>query len=137
MAWTCGKCGQKNQVDMPRVCEACGAVVLGVIVLTGESGKEIALRLDADIGKITMRSLAGEEGRFASDPQFRLKKDDALKSWTVIPNKSATNPTVANGAPCPDDTPMPVKSGDTIAIGSRKTPGVEKAKLKITIRYEG
>ena len=124
-------------MDTPRVCEACGAVILGALVLAGESGKEMVLRMDADVGKATMRTLAGEDGRFASAPQFRLKKDDALKSWTIQPNKSATNPTVVNGAPCPDDAPMPVKSGDSIAIGSRKTPGVEKAKLQITIRYEG
>ena len=137
MAWTCSKCGQENRVDTPRVCEACGAVILGSIVLTGEAGKEIVLRMDADVGKATMRSLAGDDGRFASDPQFRLKKDEALKAWTIITNKSATNPTALNGTPCPDDAPTPIKSGDTIAIGSRKTPGVEKAKLQVTIRYEG
>ena len=135
MAWTCSKCGQENRVDMPRVCAACGAIVLGTVVLTGESGEEIALRVDANIGKGTVRSLAGDDGHFASDPQFCLKKDESLKSWTVIPSKAATNPTIINGAPCPDGAPTPIKSGDTVAIGSRKTPGVEKAKLRVTIRY--
>lgn len=136
MAWKCSKCGQDNSVDVPRVCQDCGAVVVGTLVLTGEPGKEMELRLDADVGRGTIRALAGEDGRFGSEPQFRLKKDEALKSWTVIPNKAATNPTVVNGALCSDETPIPVKSGDTIAIGSRKTAGVEKAKLQVSIRYE-
>jgi hypothetical protein len=136
MAWTCSKCGQENRVDTPRACEACGAVTLGTIVLTGDSGTDLALRLDADVGRGTIRSLAGDDGRFASDPQFRLRKDDSLKSWTVVTNKAATNPTMVNGALCPEDTPVPIKAGDIIAIGSRKTPGVEKTRLVVAILYE-
>lgn len=135
MGWKCGECGQENKSDGPKMCEACGHVEWGLLTLKGDSGKELEFRLASTFGRSLWKTLSADAENLVSDSQFHLSRDDSFKSWCVIQCKGTPNVTTVNGSPCPDGTPIPLKAGDAIAIGSRKSAGVEKARLSVDIKY--
>ncbi len=135
MSWKCPECGLVNERETPRICEGCGKADLGVLTLRCEAtGKKLRMSMSTDVGRTLLKSLAGEDARFASEPQFRLTKDEARGAWVVQTSATATNPTRLHGAPLTAE-PAPLAAGHVLSVGSRTTPGSEK--LRLVVCFEG
>lgn len=127
MAWTCPQCGVDQNREGTRRCEACGYVIYGTLSLTAEAtGRQVSIAIDTDVGRHLLRSFAGDEARYASDPQFRVSKDPALGAWAITACPGATNPTWLDGRPL-RSAPTPLPDGGVVSIGP------ERARLKIRI----
>jgi len=126
MPWKCPQCGVNNADDTKRTCEACGFTEFGTLVLaSAETGKEIKTNIDMVAGKNLLKTFAGDESRFASEPQFKLTRDAALGGWAIQAVTGATNPTFYNGAALPE-TAVKLDEGGVISIGPEK--------MKLTVK---
>lgn len=129
MPWKCPQCGVMGADDR-RVCEACSFVEFGSLTLVSAvTGKELKVNLDTTVGRSLLRSLGDEDAKYASDPQFMLKKDAALGAWSVNQALVARNPTFYNGTQVPDDAPVKLEQGGVLSIGP------EKMKLTVQLVF--
>jgi hypothetical protein len=135
MSWKCPECGLVNERETPRICEGCGKADLGVLTLRCEAtGKKLRMSMPTDVGRTLLKGLAGEDARFASEPQFQLAKDEGRGAWVIRTSAAATNPTLLNGAPLTEE-PTPLAAGHVLSVGSRKAGGGEK--LRLVVCFEG
>jgi hypothetical protein len=86
------------------------------------------MSLDTTVGKYLLRSLVGEDAKFASEPQYKIYKDETLGSWAVQHMHGAKNPTFCNGVDI-GTTPMGLEDGSIISIGSEQ--------VKLTVQMHG
>ena len=86
------------------------------IKLVDNAGATLSLNLTGRIGRQLLRRF-GEHSQFAADHQFTLEKRDA--GWILIPQVDSPNHTMYNNEVA--SKPIKLKSGDTIAIGGRKS----------------
>jgi hypothetical protein len=130
MSWKCPCCGYEANGDDSRLCAGgCGYVRLPrIVVLTSNStGKQITLSVETTVGKYLLRSFAGDEAVYASEPQFAIYKDTALASWAIKHLEGAKNPTFCDGV-CILTAPAPLHDGSVVSIGSER--------MKLSIRLE-
>lgn len=117
-AATCPECGVPADADS-RVCGACGHVRFGTLVLrSDETRKELRFSVPAEVGQRLLRTVLAEESRYASEPQFSLRKDRAVGGWVLEQARGARNPTFVDGAPV--DAPREIDSGAVISIGPER-----------------
>ena len=93
--------------------------------LCAEGGKDIAVSIRTEVGKVLLRAL-GEDARFLSDPQFILECEGPV--WFVVPAPGATNQTLLNGKALLSRSPLSV--GDVLAVGN-EAKGIAKLPLKV------
>ncbi|MBN2584457.1 MAG: FHA domain-containing protein [Planctomycetes bacterium] len=128
MTWKCLKCGFSANVDGTAMCSGCGDVRLGRLVLVSqETGQQIVMSIDTTVGRNLLRTFAGEDAAYASEPQFRLTRDAAAGKWTIRKADGARNPTFVNGVELADE-PVALDSDSVISIGPEK--------VKLTVRQE-
>ena len=129
MTWKCPQCGFAANPERVRTCEGCGHVHFGNIVLvSAETGKQIRMSIDTTVGQGILKTFAGDDAKYASDPQFRLYKDATLASWAIAKIPTAHNPTFLNGSPL-TDAPAKLEDGAVISIGAEK--------MKLNVKFEG
>ena len=131
MGWKCGQCGFDNEgPERESVCGGCSATRPSHLVLVAEaSGTSTEVRIRTEVGKYLLRTLVGEESRFASDPQFCFLHDEATGAWSIQHDARAANPTCLDGAPLTAE-PAPLADGAIISIGPAR------AKLKVEVVRE-
>ena len=129
MTWKCPQCGFGNTAACSRTCEGCGHVNFGhVLLLSVDTAKQIRMSIDTAVGQGLLKSFAGDDAKYASDPQFRLYKDTTLAAWAIAKIPTAKNPTFLNGSPL-SDAPTPLTEGAVISIGADK--------MKLHVKFEG
>ncbi len=84
------------------------------------------MTIDTEVGRYLL-AFAGEDARFAANPQFRLQRHSGLKSWAVVHDAAARNPTFLNGLALPAEAAA-VKTGDVLSVGPERIP------LRVEIR---
>jgi hypothetical protein len=108
------------------VCEACGYIEFGPLTLACAGiNKELKFNIDTDVGRTLLHTLGSDDSRFASDPQFSLRRDASLAGWAIVKATGATNATFYNGVALPD-IPTKLEEGGVISLGFEK--------LKLTVR---
>jgi hypothetical protein len=122
--WSCKHCGMENDPS-GATCAGCASVRQAWLRLTfGATGREATIRVSTVYGQSLLRTLGGDDARFAAERQFSLDKTAA--GWVVTHDPEAKNPTCLNGAPL--DAPTPLQDGASLSIGPTKMP--------ITIHFE-
>lgn len=118
MGWKCPQCGFLQADEAATRCEACGfARGGGRLVLVAEgTGQRLSVGVDTAVGKLLLKTFAGEEHVYAAEPQFLLARDAAVGGWNIAPAPGATNPTFLNGAAL-GDAPAPLAPGAVISVG--------------------
>jgi hypothetical protein len=117
MAWKCPQCGFQNADAAALRCEACGFTRAGTLALVAEeTTRRLRVGIDTAIGKQLLRTFAGGDHVYASEPQFIVARDPARGGWSIAPAPGARNPTFLNGAPL-GDAPAPLEGGAVITIG--------------------
>lgn len=106
----------------------CGYVRFGRIILLSLTGEEIRLNIDGPVGKALLKRAVGEEARFASEPQFHLKRCEDNATWLIKQEPKAMNPTMVNGIAITGE-------GTKLAAGSEVTIGPDKARLRVKIEF--
>lgn len=121
MSWKCLECGYEPNCDSERRCCSCGHVTCpATLVLTSqEMGKALRMRINADVGRGALRAIVGDDARFATDVQFRIRKRSGEGRWVIEHNSEAKNPTCYNGKPL-DAGGQELAEGGTISIGADK-----------------
>lgn len=100
-------------------------VYLNSIELIG-SLNSIKANIRTDIGKLTLKSLCGEDAMYAATTQYTIVPEG--ESWFVIPNTDATNETLLNGKKIIEKTLL--QSGDQLGVG-REEKGIVKAVVTV------
>lgn len=117
MSWKCPACGFINERADSRRCDSCGHTRAGKIVLISEqTTQRLTVSVDTPIGKALLRSFAGEDHVYASEPQFLLARDLTEGGWRISPAPGARNPTFLNGAELTGEA-APLEHGATLSIG--------------------
>jgi hypothetical protein len=127
MAWKCLRCGTENE-DSGTVCHGmCGYVRFGRLILVSTAtGCELRMNLDTTVGKSLLKRTIGEEVRFVSEPQFRVRRCELTTGWLLIPDPKAVNPTCVNGTQAGN-------KGIKLSNGHEITIGRDKAQMKVRI----
>ncbi|HOI54326.1 MAG TPA: FHA domain-containing protein [Phycisphaerae bacterium] len=129
MTWKCAKCGFSANVDGAAMCSGCGDVRLGRLVLVSEeTGQQIVMSVDTTVGRGLLRTFAGDDARYAAEPQFRVTRDVAVGKWTASPAAGTKNATCVDGVPL-GDAPVPLGEGSVISIGP------DKMRLAVKIEF--
>jgi hypothetical protein len=126
MRWKCPRCGIVND-DGESNCCVCAWVQFGhLILLSTKSGRELRLDLDTPVGRSLLGRIIGEDVRFASEPQFHLRRSEVEAAWLLIPDPKAVNPTCVGGT-------RAGSAGKKLVDGDEITIGKDKARLKVRI----
>lgn len=81
------------------------------LVLTSkQTGEKVRFNIDTDIGMSHLSGVGGEDAKFASSPQFRVKKHDD-GGWCIVSLDRVQNPTYYNGRPLPPGEPQLLQEG--------------------------
>jgi hypothetical protein len=129
MGWKCSRCGTDND-EHATVCHGmCGYVRFGKLILvSSETGEEVRMNVDTPVGKSLLKRLVGDEARFASEPQFQLRRSEAQSAWVIVPDEKAVNATYVNGAKAEG-------CGVKIDNGAEITIGTDKVRLKVRVQF--
>lgn len=120
MAWKCPACGFMNEADGVRRCDSCGHARIGTLTLVSEqTSQRLTVAVDTPVGKHLLRSFAGEDHIYASEPQFLLSRDLVEGGWRVAPAPGAVNPTFLDGAELAG-APAALEHGATLSIGPER-----------------
>src|SRR3954463_15178388 len=97
MTWKCSTCGFEND-KIKTICDGgCGYIRFGKVILTSKVTRRcVELNIDTSFGK-NLLAFAGEDARFASEPQFHVMKDTTVGKWFIVPDEAVKNPTFLNG----------------------------------------
>lgn len=98
------------------------------ISLAASVGEPLVFGISTSVGRHLVRRF-GEDCRYFHDWQFTLHRDGS-GCWMVEPNLKAPNSTLLNGRTV--SSPMPISSGDVIAVGNEST-GVIKLPLVVSM----
>lgn len=90
------------------------------------SVSSLTANIKTAIGKVSLRSLCGDDGQYAATVQYTLVREG--DSWFIEPNVDAANETLINGKKIVEKTQ--IKSGDQIGVG-REASGVVKAVVTV------
>ncbi len=129
MSWKCPQCGTQNEEPPP--CKTCDHFEYGALSLSSpDTGKELKINLDTDLGQRSLRALNPDDAKFAAETQFSLircsrKTGHGFDGWGVKHFKDAKNPTFYDGADISASAAVKLGNGGIISIG--------KEKLKITV----
>ena len=108
-------------------CIVCGWVKFERLTLRSPvSGREFSLNIDTKVGKSTLKSVVGEDARFASEVQFLLKRSEPHEGWILVHDDSAANPTHVNGVKA-------APGGVRLQDGSSISIGVDRSVLKVQL----
>jgi hypothetical protein len=120
MAWKCPACGFLSEADDVRRCESCGHARIGALTLVSEqTSRRLRVAVDTPVGKHLLRSFAGDDHVYASEPQFLLARDLVEGGWRIAAAPGAVNPTLLDGAELPE-TPAALEHGATLSIGPER-----------------
>ena len=127
MNWKCPQCGLGENTDDCATCLSCGYVNIpaSVILSSSSTGKRFSMSIDTVVGIYGLKPVVGDEAKYASPEQFRIKKDLSAGHWKVFHMPDAKNPTWVNGTAV-------TAGGEVLEEGSIITIGPELAKLKVS-----
>lgn len=127
MTWKCPEDGYDNE-DTSTACGSCGysRMARRLVLTSSATGQQKGMSISTQVGKGALLSFAGDEARYASDPQFEVIKDTGRGLWAIKHHPSATNPTFYNGTALGAEEKTLEKEG-VITIGP------EKMKLVVTL----
>ena len=128
MSWTCPSCGVDNALSAA-TCAICmrPQKVITVVLTSAATGLARVVRIPTVFGRRLLAILAGDDARFASEPQFDLLRDEAGTGWLVRHHQDARNPTFYDGAAV-GPIPVPIGDGGTLSIGP--------TRLRLIVRLE-
>ena len=86
------------------------------------------MNIDTTVGKALLKRLVGDEARFASEPQFCIRRCDDQAAWLVVPDRKAVNATYVDGV-------RVAETGVKVTAGSEITIGPDKARLKVKVQF--
>ena len=100
MRWKCPSCGFDNDVPHPECKGGCGyePIPMKLSLVAATTGKAMTISITTTFCKDLLRSFAGDEAVYASNPQFVIKKDVEAGGWFLEHAPSAKNPTFVNGS---------------------------------------
>lgn len=120
MAWKCPACGFLNAQTEARRCESCGHVRASRLALVAEqTTQRLTVSVDTPVGKALLRSFAGADHVYASEPQFLLTRDLVEGGWRIVPAPGALNPTFLNGAALAGEGAL-LEPGASLSIGPER-----------------
>lgn len=121
MAWKCQICGFENRDAQVRCQGGCGYqnIPKTVTLTSHKTGKSRTIRIETSFKRSLLKVLAGEDGIYASNPQFRIYVDHDKGAWLLENSREATNVTYYNGSPL-SDQPVEIKSGGVISLAKNK-----------------
>jgi len=126
MSWKCPECGLDENPDDESKCLSCGYVKVPdcVVLVSSSTGESFSMRIDTVVGKYVLKTIVGDDYKFASDKQFRIVKDSLAGEWRVFHVAEAVNQTFVDGTE--------LSSGGTaLREGMVVSVGVDKVKLKV------
>lgn len=129
MGWKCPRCGFEDNSESSRNCSGgCGYVRIPrtVTLTSAATGQRISISVDTVVGKYLLKTFAGDEHIYASEPQFKIVKDAALGCWAIEHLESAKNPTFCNGSSLAAG-PTALPDGCIISLGP------ERMKLTVSL----
>lgn len=99
MHWKCPSCGFANYSTQPDCGGGCGyeKIPHRLTLVAAETGKEVSVSITTAFGKDLLRSFAGGDAVYASNPQFVICKDYDEGGWFLEHSADAKNPTFLNG----------------------------------------
>lgn len=120
MAWQCPWCGTENW-DVMIDCIGCDVSrAARRLVLESENlHKSLRMHISTTVGRALLKSIAGEEAVYASDPQFEVIKDEATGIWRIRHLPSAKNRTYYNGVPLGTEA-VPIETSGVVSIGAQQ-----------------
>lgn len=86
------------------------------------------MNIDGSVGRSLLKRAVGDESRFASEPQFHLKRCEDNATWLIKQEPKALNPTLIDGIAITCE-------GTKLAAGSEITIGPDKARLRVKIEF--
>lgn len=120
MSWKCPLCGTQNDETEDVCVGMCGHIRLSRLVLTAlPSGHEMRFNVDTEVGRTGLQKVAGEEAKFASQPQFKLFRAPGNPGWLISHCAAATNPTFLNGKVLGAKAQI-LRDSDIITVGPDK-----------------
>ena len=120
MAWKCPACGFTNEAESTRRCDSCGHVRVGKLTLVSEqTSQRLTVAIDTAVGKRLLRSFAGDDYVYASEPQFLLSRDLVEGGWTISNAPETVNPTFLDGTEL-TGAPAALEHGATLSIGPER-----------------
>ena len=128
MRWKCPSCGFDNGPGYRECQGGCGyeAMPQKLTLKAVATGKEISIMISTNFGKDLLRSFAGEEAMYASNPQFLIQKDVAGGGWYLEHSATAKNPTFVDGAPA-------LAARRKLEADTNVTIGPDK--MRLTVRF--
>lgn len=126
MRWKCPSCGFDNEPGHRECQGGCGysSIPPKLTLAAVATGKEISITITTCFGKDLLRSFAGDDAVYASNPQFMIHKDLAGGGWYLEHLPTAKNPTFVNGESA-------VTSRWKLEADSYVTIGPEKMRLSV------
>ena len=116
--WSCKACGTENDAATGG-CAGCGATRSSRLRLTfPATGATATIAVSTSYGQALLRTMGGEDARFAGEPQLRFER--TASGWTVAHHPGARNPTWMNGAPLVGV--VVVATGSVLTIGPERLP---------------
>jgi len=120
MSWKCPQCGMQNDDAEDACVGMCGHMRLSRLVLTAvASGHEMRFNVDTEVGRTGLQKAAGEEAKFASQPQFKVFRASGKPGWLISHCATATNPTFLNGKAVGAEAQL-LRDSDTVSIGPKR-----------------
>jgi len=129
MHWKCPSCGFSNSSEHSECGGGCGyeTIAQRLTLLAAETGREVSVTITTSFGKDLLRSFAGEDAIYASNPQFVICKDVDEGGWFLEHAVSAKNPTFVNGISAVA-TRVKLDASSILSIGP------EKMRLEVLFR---
>jgi hypothetical protein len=129
MPWKCPRCGFDANENVRPCSGGCGYIRFpsAVVLASVATGRQISMSVETVVGKYLLKSFAGEDAVYASDPQFRFYKDEIKGSWVVEHLNGAKNPTFCDGESVVAAA-TPLHEGSVISIGPER--------MKLVVHFE-
>lgn len=109
------------------ICLACHHFRASRVTLRAAStGKAMAMTVDTEVGRASLRPLGDSDYVYASQPQFYVRRDAGTGGWTIVPNTSAKNPTYVDGRHLTSQ--MALQDGAAVSVGL--------SRLRLTVQIE-
>jgi hypothetical protein len=131
MTWKCPNCGFDANPGTTAECEGgCGYLRLPdeLLLISEATTQTLRMRIDTPVGRQLLLRTAGEEGRYASDPQFHVGKAPELGGWAIRHDPEARNPTFLDGVALG-------LSPSRLAPGAFVSIGPDKCRLRVEVAF--
>jgi hypothetical protein len=112
----CRNCGSENKAGSI-ICVVCYQSLVRWLRLEGDHGSMV-ISVTTDIGETNLRSVIGEDARFATSHQFRLERCPN-GNWWIRNGANAKNAQFVNASPIPAEGHR-LAEGDRLSLAGKR-----------------